>query len=1170
MRKVFFVSAMVFLGFVLVLLSANNSIQMNVSSYLEASENQTTSFDSNETMYRYDLGRTSYYPDGPDNLETLYEKWRVDTGWTDQGSVIVDDNYCYWTIDRYLYVRDKVTGELVWSVIGGYTYFPAIVAENLVGVYDAHGINMYNKFTGEWLWYHPLASWSPTCPPLIYKGKVFINSGPMIYCLDALTGNEIWSYEMNTAPSTTVAWDMVVSNQSGTLFVSAMYALFAFNTENGSVQWQKEVTWDYKSLLLTADGILFGHRKYYDDFIDKIDITNGDIVNTFTVDGDVLTPVSFNNNLLYFVMNKDSGEDFLYCIEIVENNMSLKWEYPVSYDTGHYSPTPSISKNTVYVYNQRGDEYSIVCVDAATGEFKKEYFTGASWGAFPMNIFLRDRKIYFSNGQSLYCLDEKPFNSNEAMHRYDLGRTSNYTNGPQQPPLNLDWSGIASDTQGGGNVIAANGKIYVGSTGKIYCYDEATYTELWNYDIVSQLNDSLLSKIAVARNYDATPSVDYLYFVTKGLVNYEYHPKIVALDASNGQLKWTYTYDGNGYTYGGPAVYNGVLYIGIGPELHAINASNGSLKWKRNLGGPMHSCDPVVANGIVFAYGDYNGDIAAFNAQTGTELWRNASHPETQGLLHYNNTLYSVGGFGIGDAIVAVNPDTGQVIDSYNYSPQYFASHNICAYGNKIYYVGSDVNTGDNRRLVALHKDTLDPVFIGNLPFTNTASQEIAVSNNVVYISRWFLDGQTPSRIEMHDATTGQFIDEILFGAYEYFEDLYLNNRKLFVVGNPWSSYQNNLYVYKEVPDTTPPVFGQVPAQVTVTATQPQAQFTFTAADPENSPFGVAIYNPQPGMLITSPTDPDGSETYVDRDINGDPVRYPHNGPGPFTFSWIPPTSGTYTVWFWAIDEALNYDYKTVTINADIAPPAISIITPVNGSSTTNRRPQFRATISDNNAIKRLVFLRDNVLIQDLSINGAVSSTTMYYTPQSDLSYGWHTYTLKLWDMVDNYTEATTTFRVYYSGGGGGGCFLAGTPITMADGSTKPIEQLKVGDTLLAFDEKTATFRPDAIKQVFVIAGEKEYLIINGHIKVTPHHRFYVKDHWVEAGDLAVGDMLLNANSQPIAIASIEHVAREVTVYNLDVNPYDTFIAGGIVVHNAEGYGDNMAYLQAANVIRTK
>src|SRR5262245_2400686 len=44
------------------------------------------------------------------------------------------------------------------------------------------------------------------------------------------------------------------------------------------------------------------------------------------------------------------------------------------------------------------------------------------------------------------------------------------------------------------------------------------------------------------------------------------------------------------------------------------------------------------------------------------------------------------------------------------------------------------------------------------------------------------------------------------------------------------------------------------------------------------------------------------------------------------------------------------------------------------------------------------------------------------------------------------------------------GCFLAGTPITMADGTTKPIEEIQVGDVVLAYDKVTGEMKPDPVK----------------------------------------------------------------------------------------------------------
>ena len=68
-------------------------------------------------------------------------------------------------------------------------------------------------------------------------------------------------------------------------------------------------------------------------------------------------------------------------------------------------------------------------------------------------------------------------------------------------------------------------------------------------------------------------------------------------------------------------------------------------------------------------------------------------------------------------------------------------------------------------------------------------------------------------------------------------------------------------------------------------------------------------------------------------------------------------------------------------------------------------------------------------------------------------------------------------------------------------------------------------------------------------------HPVYSNGKWVEIGKLKVGDDLLNAQGQPEKIFSIEKITAPVTVYNLEVNPYHTYIAEGVVVHNKETSG---------------
>ena len=128
-------------------------------------------------------------------------------------------------------------------------------------------------------------------------------------------------------------------------------------------------------------------------------------------------------------------------------------------------------------------------------------------------------------------------------------------------------------------------------------------------------------------------------------------------------------------------------------------------------------------------------------------------------------------------------------------------------------------------------------------------------------------------------------------------------------------------------------------------------------------------------------------------------------------------------------------------------------------------------------------------------------------------------------------------------------CFLAGTPITMADGFKKPIEEIKVGDKVLSFDEKTNQFKPDKVTKLLKHTSY-EYLIVNGHLKVTPNHRVLSNGKWVEIGSLKVGNQLFNENGQAEIIHSIEKVKERVTTYNIEINPYHTYVAGGYVVHN--------------------
>ena len=157
-------------------------------------------------------------------------------------------------------------------------------------------------------------------------------------------------------------------------------------------------------------------------------------------------------------------------------------------------------------------------------------------------------------------------------------------------------------------------------------------------------------------------------------------------------------------------------------------------------------------------------------------------------------------------------------------------------------------------------------------------------------------------------------------------------------------------------------------------------------------------------------------------------------------------------------------------------------------------------------------------------------------------------------------------------------CFVAGTPVQMADGTTKRICDVEVGDQVLSRDPATgkdeaktvtATVERHAPSVVDVAlrdakTGQAETLIC------TPEHPLYVQGQgWVEAGSVGIGTSIVSRAGPALQVTALtwqRNKAEELaagtgspfggyTVYNLTVADDHTFFVGttggGTWVHNA-------------------
>lgn len=138
-------------------------------------------------------------------------------------------------------------------------------------------------------------------------------------------------------------------------------------------------------------------------------------------------------------------------------------------------------------------------------------------------------------------------------------------------------------------------------------------------------------------------------------------------------------------------------------------------------------------------------------------------------------------------------------------------------------------------------------------------------------------------------------------------------------------------------------------------------------------------------------------------------------------------------------------------------------------------------------------------------------------------------------------------------------CFPAGTRILTKYGY-KNIEDIKINDIVYSFNEKINKVELKTVVKTFIHEDAEIYEIyINDEIiKVTPHHRFYIKRNnkfeWIEVKDILLTDKLFDNENKLITINKIEYKKETNIVYNFEVQNNHTYFVSNknILVHNAK------------------
>lgn len=137
--------------------------------------------------------------------------------------------------------------------------------------------------------------------------------------------------------------------------------------------------------------------------------------------------------------------------------------------------------------------------------------------------------------------------------------------------------------------------------------------------------------------------------------------------------------------------------------------------------------------------------------------------------------------------------------------------------------------------------------------------------------------------------------------------------------------------------------------------------------------------------------------------------------------------------------------------------------------------------------------------------------------------------------------------------------FTGDTPVTMADGSTEPIKDVKVGDRVLATDPQTGETTAEPVEQLIRHAGKHAMVLVTladgSVLDSTDRHPIWdaTTGRFTYASKLHIGDDIETTGGGLLRITGMTGHIANLTAYNLEISTIHTYYAGStpVLVHNS-------------------
>lgn len=208
------------------------------------------------------------------------------------------------------------------------------------------------------------------------------------------------------------------------------------------------------------------------------------------------------------------------------------------------------------------------------------------------------------------------------------------------------------------------------------------------------------------------------------------------------------------------------------------------------------------------------------------------------------------------------------------------------------------------------------------------------------------------------------------------------------------------------------------------------------------------------------------------------------------------------------------------------------------------------------------------------SLGGCIFSAFTTFTPMGRVAQGVRMGVNAI-RAVDNVVDTSRAADKVRTAAAGACSFAGATLVLMADGTRKAIEDIAIGDEVIATDPETGEQAAKAVMKVWVHEDTLVDLEVDGTtITTTEDHPFWnaSEQEFQDAAAIDQGDSVLTADGRLLTVGGVDdESAYEDLAYNLTVTDIHTYHVGedDVLVHNTNGPGCHVG-TNAADVPRLR